>query len=47
MKNEMINMIEARKEKMRRDYAENWITREEYIVLKAELMAILIEINNM
>ena len=40
MKNKMLKLIEERVAKMRRDYQEGWITREEYIVLKAELIAI-------
>ena len=47
MKDQMLKLIEARKEKMRRDYHEGWITREEYIILKAEFSAITVDIHLM
>lgn len=47
MRDQMLKLIEERVAKMRRDYQEGWITREEYIILKAELSAINIEIDLM
>jgi hypothetical protein len=47
MKDKILKLIEKRVAKMRRDYQEGWITREEYIVLKAELSAINVDIHLM
>jgi len=45
MKDQMLKLLEGRKEKMRRDYAEGWITQKEYIAIKAELMALTVDVH--
>jgi hypothetical protein len=40
MKTEILNLIDERFDRNRNDFQEGWVTREEYIAVKAEILCL-------
>ena len=44
---EINDLLEKRRAEMRRDYSAGFLCRDEYIAIKAELMAIQVSVNDL